>query len=107
MTFQTFTLELLKLCFIFLTGLLGKMAVTYLFPFLHDFLENRKLDWVYEQITDLVRSAEQQFKDGKGSEKRDYVLAKVASLLNEKGISLTQEQLRDLLESAVYSMKNE
>lgn len=51
-----------------------------------------------------VRYVEQVFKTLHGTEKLDKAKASFVSILNEKGIKITDEELTMLLEAAVHKM---
>jgi LL-H family phage holin len=78
--------------------LIGK----YVTPFV---LSNENLKvlsaWVYK----FVVSAENQFGDGHGTEQRDYVTELIKTLAKKAHITLTDEQIRALIEDAYTTMK--
>jgi hypothetical protein len=57
--------------------------------------------WVYK----FVVSAKNQFEDGCGKQKLDYVTEQVSALCERNNISLTSEQIRALIEDAYILMK--
>jgi hypothetical protein len=57
--------------------------------------------WVYK----FVISAKNQFEDGQGELKREYVTKAVQDLCKKININLTDEQIRALIEDAYTSMK--
>lgn len=61
-----------------------------------------------ETVRDIVETSvmyvEQKFKDLKGSEKYIEALDRINSLLEQKGITVTKEQVDNLLETAVYTL---
>ena len=81
------------------------VITTYAIPFLSDQIDSQKMDMAYQIVNTCVRSAEQVMTDETGVSKRNQVISKVRVWLNEKNIKITDEQIRELLEEAVYDMK--
>ena len=84
--------------------LLGK----YVFPTVKQYFSELNSDdvstvasWVYK----FVISAKNQFDDGCGQQKREYVTEQVCALCERNNINLTEEQIRALIEDAYVSMK--
>lgn len=71
--------------------------IRYVIPWL-------KEKYQYSIVLKAVQAAEQQYKELSGPEKRDKVLAYAADRLNKFGLKITEEQLRILLEAAVYEV---
>lgn len=57
-------------------------------------------------IENVVKWAQQVYIDCDGSEKLQAALDKASLLLNEKGITISNEELDMLIESAVYGLKH-
>lgn len=103
MTFNQTTTEIIKLIAIIIVILLTRIAL----PIFKQFVEDYKLDGVYNIMDTLVRSAELYFKgSGRGEEKKKWVILKTKEYLSKKGINLTEDDISDILEAAVYDMKN-
>ena len=60
------------------------------------------VNWTYK----FVISAKNQFKDGQGLEKREYVTQQIKTLCKKYKIELTDEQIRALIEDAYTLMKD-
>lgn len=56
-------------------------------------------------IKSVVEWAQQVYKDCDGPEKLQKALDKASIILNEKGITISDEELNMLIESAVYGLK--
>lgn len=59
-------------------------------------------EWVYK----FVVSAKNQYEDGQGEEKREYVTQLIKELCKKVRIELTDDQIRALIEDAYQQMKN-
>lgn len=58
-------------------------------------------EWAYK----LVVSAKRIFEDGEGEVKREYVTKAIKAICKKCNISLTEEQIRALIEDAYELMK--
>ncbi len=56
-------------------------------------------------ITDVVHFVEQVYKDDHGADKLQRALNQASLLLAGKGIKVSQEELRTLIEAAVHGLK--
>ena len=74
-------------------------------------LKEKITDMRYQRLLDMVeiavRAAEQVIGDGNGHIKKDEVIKFVTDWMASHGIRVTEEQLDQLIEAAVYSMNNE
>ncbi|MCH5197339.1 MAG: holin [Oscillospiraceae bacterium] len=76
-----------------------------------------KLKAIFERIEDdktkneaantCVRAIEQLYKDLHGEEKYNKCLESLTAMLNEKGITVTDIELKMLIESAVHRLNHE
>lgn len=85
------------------------MVVTrYLIPWIKKNTELAKNQIVQDTITAAVQYAEQCFKKepGSGAEKKAIVTEYLKKQLQAKNISISDEQLNALIESAVFAMNN-
>lgn len=57
-------------------------------------------------VADVVKFVQQVYKDADGSEKLQKALAEASTVLNQKGISVSETELNMLIESAVYALKH-
>ena len=56
-------------------------------------------------VKSVVEWAQQVYQDCEGPEKLQKALEKASAILNEKGITISDEELNMLIESAVYGLK--
>lgn len=95
--------EILKSVAVLVLILITRYAV----PYLRQKIENSKYDWVLKWVDITVRSTEQTiFGDKKGAERKAIVTKFIKQMLLQKNISLSDEQLDNIIEAAVFSMKN-
>ena len=93
--------EVLKAVLVLVVVLLARYTV----PYAKSLLENSKYDWITEWIVVAVRSAEQTIVGAKrGEEKKAIVTQFIKEQLIKKNINLTDAQLDNLIEAAVYAL---
>lgn len=56
-------------------------------------------------VEDVVKWAQQVYYDLEGPEKLQKALSEASTILNEKGITISESELNMLIESAVYGLK--
>lgn len=96
--------EILKAVIILSVTLLVRYAV----PFMKLQIEETKYSWVTKWVELAVKSAEQTILgDKSGPEKKAIVTKFIKEQLEAKKISLSDDQLDTLIESAVYVMNGE
>ena len=99
-----FTFNLLKIVVTLSTILI----TTCLIPFIREKVQESKYKRLFDMVEVAVRAAEQTIKgSGQGEVKKEEVLKFVTEWMVTHGISITQEQREQLIEAAVFSMKNE
>ena len=91
--------EILKATVVLAVILITRYAV----PYLKQIVENSKYEWVVKMVDVAVKAAEQTIKDGE-KDKKTIVTEFIKSQLIQKNISISDEQLDNLIESAVYAM---
>lgn len=64
-----------------------------------------KTDTAKTVVDDVVKFVQQVYKDLDGPEKLQKALTEASTILNEKGISISDTELNMLIESAVYGLK--
>lgn len=69
-------------------------------------LYNKYVDTQVEKdvVNSTVKYVEQIYTDIHGEDKLNEALKQASSILQEKGIQVSQDQLKTLIESAVYGM---
>ena len=91
--------EILKAVVVLAVILITRYAV----PYLKQIVDNSKYEWVMKMVDVAVKAAEQTIKDGE-KDKKTIVTKFIKSQLIQKNISISDEQLDNLIESAVYAM---
>ena len=77
----------------------------YLIPYIKRRIESDKYQEFLEMIDIAVRAAEQATKGkGTGTIKKENVMIFMTSWAEKAGIKITQDQLSQLIESAVYEL---
>lgn len=88
-------------------SIVSVIITLYLFPIVKKYLQSKNQDELLAMIQIAVRAAEQTIGSGNGVIKKEEVLNWIHNWLKEKGISITEEQLDQLIEAAVWSMNYE
>ena len=94
------TLTILKLVIITILIVFSR----YIIPYLKIKMEDTKIAYVAGVVNDAVRAAEQTIKLD-GTEKKAIVTKMLRNILRSKNISISDEQLNSLIESAVLALK--
>lgn len=79
----------------------------YVIPLLREKLADIKYQRLLDMVEIAVRAAEQTIGEGNGHLKKDEVITFVTSWMVAHGIMITEEQLDQLIEAAVFNMNNE
>jgi hypothetical protein len=97
--------------FAILEGLVGVCIIyimRYVIPFLRIKLQSVIDVVTWDAIVKEVKSVEQTMKGkGLGVAKKEEVLVRITAWANKHGIAITQEQISQLIETAVFVMNNE
>lgn len=93
------TFSILKI----VVSIAAALIAVYAVPYLYALKDNEKLALVSSMVETAVLAAEQTIKTG-GAAKREEVMRFMTDWLNQKKIAITQEQLSQLLEAAVYEL---
>lgn len=95
------TIDLTDLIIAIITVILGLVS-KYLIPYIKTQLDAKKLDTIKVWVRVAVEAAEQIYNEtGKGAEKKWYVL----KFLESKGFSVNEDEIDNLIESAVHELK--
>lgn len=98
------TFDMLKI----VVSVCAAIITVYAVPYLKTLKEDRRYAQILDMVEVAVRAAEQTIKGaGKGVEKKKEVENIIYAWLMEKGIEITPEQINQLIECAVYQMKQE
>lgn len=88
------------------TVLLMILFFRYALPYFKQLLENSKYECIVKWAEIAVKSAEQTvFGDKKGPERKAIVTKFIKKMLLQKNISISDEQLNNIIEAAVFAMK--
>lgn len=98
-----FTFNLLKI----VVSLATVLVTTQLIPFIRLKIADSKYEKLLEMVEIAVRAAEQTIGSGQGKLKKEEVITFVTEWMVNHGVNITQEQLGQLIEAAVYQLKNE
>lgn len=97
------TFNILKIVITIATVVLSAVVI----PLLKEKLTDSRYQRLLEMVEITVRAAEQTIGSGQGAIKKDEVVKFVTEWMYSHGISITQEQLDQLIECAVYNLKLE
>ena len=97
------TFNILKLVISVVTTLLA----VYIIPYLKNVMANDKYNQLLAMVEVAVRAAEQTIGTGHGSVKKDEVIEFVTKWMADSGIKISEEQLSQLIEAAVFNMNLE
>ena len=90
--------EILKAVVVLVIILVGR--------YLKQLAEAKEHEWIVKWVGVAVKATEQTiFGDKKGPERKAIVTKFIKTLLLKKNISLSDAQLENLIEAAVYAMK--
>ena len=88
-------------------SIVSALVAAYLIPLLKNKLSQDKYNELLNMIEIAVYAAEQTIGSGNGNIKKQEVIVFVSNWMREKGIQITDDQLSQLIESAVFSMNKE
>lgn len=82
------------------------LGIRFFIPWIKEKIGNEKYERVKAEIQTLVYAIQERYgKELTGPERRAIVLEKIKEFLISKNISLTDDQLRELNDAAVFAMK--
>lgn len=81
------------------------LITAYVIPYIKTLRNDKRYASLLDMVEVAVKAAEQSLKNESGEFKKSEVLAYVAHWMDEKGIYVDTEQLDNLIECAVYQMK--
>ena len=82
--------------------------VRYAIPVLKTKVKNSNLEWLYDWAAYAVKAAEQTHTEsGMGALKKSIVKDFLLKITRQYHVEITDAQLENLIESAVYAMKQE
>ena len=81
------------------------LITVYLIPYIYTLKEDRRYASLVAMVEVAVKAAEQTIGKGQGEFKKSEVIDFVSKWMNENGVKITEEQLSQIIESAVYQLK--
>ena len=104
MQMDEFTMMILKV----VISVCAALITYYVVPYIKALKEDARYQSVIEMIEIAVRAAEQVIRgEGQGALKKAEVVKFVSEWLERNGIGIMEDQLDQLIEAAVYAMKQE
>lgn len=104
MQMDEFTMLLAKI----VISVCAALITAYVVPYIKTLKEDARYASVFEIIEIAVRAAEQVIKgSGQGALKKSEVVKFVSEWLERKGIGIMEDELDQLIEAAVFQMKQE
>ena len=98
------TFDLLKI----VVSICAAIITVYAVPYLKTLKEDKRYASLVAMVETAVRAAEQTFKaSGQGAAKKEEVMTFVADWMAKHGIKIDSYQIDQLIECAVYQMKQE
>lgn len=89
-----------------LIPVLGAIITYFIIPYIKTNMDSAKLAQYKEWATLAVKSAEMLWREtGHGDDKKTYVVNFLTEMFNSRKITITEEQMNVLIESAVKEMK--
>lgn len=92
-------LKIMELAIIIFVAIIGR----YVIPYIKLNIGESKLEHISYWINTFVRAAEMLFGEKTGEEKLNYVIENISIKLDELGVKLSEDNIRALIEDAVYS----
>ena len=77
----------------------------YVIPWVKEKVGNEQYDRLEREVQKFVLAVQQMYPDASGEQRLAMVTDKISEFLSTKDIHLSSEQIRDLIESAVKTMK--
>ena len=102
--YRELTFEILKVA----VSICVAIITMYVVPYLKELQKDKRYSTVIDFITLAVRAAEQTITgSGQGKQKKAEVIRFASEWMAKQGIDITDEELDQLIEAAVYAMKQE
>lgn len=99
--------ELTVMIFRMVVSICVALITAYVIPYIKALKNDSRYSKVIDMVALAVRSAEQTITDPKsGALKKSKVTGFIKNWLDQEGITMTDDEINEIIESAVYSMKN-
>lgn len=97
--------EMMFMFFRFVLLIILAVLMRYIIPYLQKLVDNTELGYLRQVASDAVVAAEQTVSTtGSGVEKKEIVTKFIKNMLISKNISISDQQIDSLIESAVYML---
>jgi len=84
------------------------LVTVYVVPYLKTLRQDKRYASLMDMVEIAVKAAEQTIKEpGQGDYKKAEVIAFVSDWMNDHGIKISKDELSQLIEAAVFAMKEE
>jgi len=84
------------------------LVTVYVVPYLKTLRQEKRYASLMDMVEIAVKAAEQTIKEpGQGDYKKAEVIAFVSDWMNDHGIKISKDELSQLIEAAVFAMKEE
>lgn len=101
------TLTILKVVVSVCVAVLTYVFTHYVVPYIKTLCQEKQNKALFDAVMTGVRAAEQTIKEpGQGSCKKAEVISYVSTWMNEHGVEISQDELSQLIEAAVYVMNH-
>lgn len=98
------TFQILKIA----VSVCASLITLYVVPYIYQLQKNKKYAQIVDLVSVAVRAAEQTIKEsGQGAVKKEQVMTFVREWLGKRGVEITDEQLGEIVEGAVWTLKQE
>ena len=98
------TFDILKI----VVSICAALVTVYLIPYIRTLKEDKRYESLVGIVEVAVKAAEQNFKQkGSGAAKKEEVMKFVQDWMMNHGIEIRIDQLDQLVEAAVYQLKQE
>lgn len=105
---EDITFMILKIVVSICAAILTYVFTYYIVPYIKTLCQEKKYKALLDAVMTGVRAAEQTIKEpGQGNFKKAEVIAFVSTWMSDHGINISQDELSQLIEAAVYQMKKE
>lgn len=101
---EDITMMILKI----VVSICAALITVYVVPYLKTLRQDKRYASLMDMVEVAVKAAEQTIKEpGQGDYKKAEVIAFVSDWMNDHGIKISKDELSQLIEAAVFAMKEE
>lgn len=101
---EDITMMILKI----VVSVCAALITVYVVPYLKTLRQDKRYASLMDMVEIAVKAAEQTIKEpGQGDYKKAEVIAFVSDWMNDHGIKISKDELSQLIEAAVFAMKEE